>query len=849
MRPYLAIIKDSFREALHSYVLWALIVVLSSILLLLAPFSYSEQLVGNLPWGDVAEWRLLLISIKEGSQSEGPSPSKHIYGMLDEELQRKIDRLWEDLQADEEVENEANLGLRIVEVCTELHAELNRLLEEEDLYDARAWADVELTDEAQELVAKDSDELSQARLRRRNRLLLEAAYPVLVRKSIGVEYRPTYMGRTIAQIPVIGAPSATTKEAVVEWYKGYIGWLMNWVVTLIIVFVGIIFTSAIIPRMLEPGSITLLLSKPVRRSYLFLAKFLGGCAFMLLSAGYVVLGIFLLAGVRLGIWDPKVFMCIPLFTFVFAVYFSVSAYVGAIWRSAIVSVLVVIAFYWTCFFVGFAKVNLADSFLDAARMVDVVQAGPATLVVDEMENTYFWDQDAREWKQTFQRPMAFSMDRSKKPLLYDEENNRLLSTAVSFTPGTFGSGGMVLAVGRDEDAWAMKEGVALPPGTMDLFLETDGHLLAVSPLGFFRLVGDALPEEESGEDDATPAVEARDDANGEAARSNAAPANDDSETAPDSETATDGDAAVPANEPTREEFLEPESLSAPFQPVGPDKPLDVAGPMAVEMNHERKMIAVYTGGVVAVYEQNGEGNYVRLEKKEIPGGEQKAATLGFAGGTLIIGRDDGKVFVLEATTLRQIEEYTPEGEVPPRFIESAPGGKWFALLFQNRKLWLYDATEKKMQKADLWSQGDVSAVGFSGPDALLVVDRVARLRELELPSLAVARTLDPVELPQFESGELLGVKVSFMTFYRWVLTPLYTILPRPGELGWTMRYVMTGEKTATWDTEEQPGIGRSADISSHKHAQRDPWAPVISCGVFVAVMLALGCWYIERREF
>ena len=46
---------------------------------------------------------------------------------------------------------------------------------------------------------------------------------------------------------------------------------------------AILVTSTVIPQMFEPGSITLLLSKPVSRSLLFSAKFLGACAFVFLN--------------------------------------------------------------------------------------------------------------------------------------------------------------------------------------------------------------------------------------------------------------------------------------------------------------------------------------------------------------------------------------------------------------------------------------------------------------------------------------------------------------------------------------------------------------------------------------
>ena len=43
MRPYLAIIKDSFREALASRVLWVLLLLITFFLLALAPFGFRAE--------------------------------------------------------------------------------------------------------------------------------------------------------------------------------------------------------------------------------------------------------------------------------------------------------------------------------------------------------------------------------------------------------------------------------------------------------------------------------------------------------------------------------------------------------------------------------------------------------------------------------------------------------------------------------------------------------------------------------------------------------------------------------------------------------------------------------------
>jgi hypothetical protein len=217
------------------------------------------------------------------------------------------------------------------------------------------------------------------------------------------------------------------------------------------------------------------------------------------------------------------------------------------------------------------------------------------------------------------------------------------------------------------------------------------------------------------------------------------------------------------------------------------------------------------------------------------------------GDTLIVGREDGKVLVLNPKTLDEIKSLSPEGETPPRFIAAAPGGEWIAILFQNRKLWLYNAKNKRLQKAGLWSQGDISAVTFTSGETMLVVDNIARVRELELPSLTVTRTLSPAELPQLGEGwSVLGMKISYLTVHRYLITPLYNILPKPGELGRTLNYFVTGKKTLATSESE---VFTDRDISADRHLQRNPWTPVWSCAIFIAVMLALGCWMIEKREF
>ena len=232
-------------------------------------------------------------------------------------------------------------------LATRLAGMLNRLLSRRDLYDSTSWSAVRLESEASELLAGGIDSLSEEQLARLNRLLIESAYPI--------ELRPLPRSGAVRQLLGIGAghAAALRKDFVI---KTALVLLANFVVGMIGIFCGIVVTASIIPQTFEPGAIDLLLSKPVSRPLLFLTKFVGGCAFTLINAAYILGGLWLVVGLRHGIWYHSLAMCIPVFLVVFAVYYAVSALAGVIWRNTIVSVVVTFLFWGICWVPGVRQV-------------------------------------------------------------------------------------------------------------------------------------------------------------------------------------------------------------------------------------------------------------------------------------------------------------------------------------------------------------------------------------------------------------------------------------------------------------------------------------------------------------
>ena len=111
---------------------------------------------------------------------------------------------------------------------------------------------------------------------------------------------------------------------------------------------------------------------------------------------------------------------------------------------------------------------------------------------------------------------------------------------------------------------------------------------------------------------------------------------------------------------------------------------------------------------------------------------------------------------------------------------------------------------------------------------MLVADRVTRVTEYDVTTGEVQHCYAPT----------LGI---VERAYYYVIVPLYTVFPKPGELDKTITYLMSGEETRA--------TGRRSGNLEAAREQLHPWAPVWSSLVFMLATLTVACVYIERQEF
>lgn len=108
-------------------------------------------------------------------------------------------------------------------------------------------------------------------------------------------------------------------------------------------FLAVFASSGLIPSVMEPGRIELLLSKPVSRAHILLGRYAGNVLVVFLNSTAMVVGAWIILGVKTGIWWPVFLIAIATTTFIFAVLLAVVVLTGVLFESAALSTMIAVA--------------------------------------------------------------------------------------------------------------------------------------------------------------------------------------------------------------------------------------------------------------------------------------------------------------------------------------------------------------------------------------------------------------------------------------------------------------------------------------------------------------------------
>ena len=108
-------------------------------------------------------------------------------------------------------------------------------------------------------------------------------------------------------------------------------------------FLAVFASAGLVPSVLEPGRIELLLSKPISRTHLLIGRYIGNVLVISCNIVYLVMSVWIILGIKTGIWSSSFLLSIITTIFVFAVLLTVVVLIGVLFDSAALATMVSVA--------------------------------------------------------------------------------------------------------------------------------------------------------------------------------------------------------------------------------------------------------------------------------------------------------------------------------------------------------------------------------------------------------------------------------------------------------------------------------------------------------------------------
>ena len=135
-----------------------------------------------------------------------------------------------------------------------------------------------------------------------------------------------------------GSPWETTL------YFGVVRRAVQWWVVGVAPLLALFSMASVVPKTLKSGQAALLFTKSRGRSEVLLGRWAGGLLFAAVPAMICITGLFLTLGWRLGVWESRLFLALPVSLLFFAVLSAVTVMLGVLTKSSSASLVVTLIF-------------------------------------------------------------------------------------------------------------------------------------------------------------------------------------------------------------------------------------------------------------------------------------------------------------------------------------------------------------------------------------------------------------------------------------------------------------------------------------------------------------------------
>lgn len=790
MRPYLAILVDSYWEAVGNRVLWALLCCWSVVIVCLCPFGLVAERSYELTSSDIINRDAILKQLIRAANGQGSASAKAVVKLLPTEFV-------EDLRnRNPDAPNDQNSG-RIS--YSQIAEALNNLLDKRELYSEQSFPNAALRSTIKPLLEKPIDRLNTEQLEELNRKLLQQAFASELQTPRGEQIWIGYAGIKIGE--PLGLDRRFLREIIESRVLAII---VKLGLGMAAVFVAIVVTSPIIPDTFRSGSLHLMLSKPISRSLLYLFKFFGGCIFVLINITFLICGLFLVVGWRFGIWNTGLLACIPLLMFVFIIFYSVSALVGIVWGNSVICVVACLVFWLFCAVVG----ALRSGFLPAAELTPqitrfhVVQ--DRLLAVTQGGALNIWNDQFSVWQPAVE--MDYRRNGRILGPIFDQKRNQLLVRGDARTPfGMFWANSRKLSVvelttdnqpdairnqttrtrvpktaeeAREKAYWTVEAGPEMP-GLMMEFVQLGDEIIAVTRSEIKRLDWSKIELAE-------------------------------------------------ASEKLFFGFRPPVGQTDPFVTAMPnDYTIDETVSVAVAPNQQQ--LFVYHSGTLDLLELSAKTKkFTQVRSIKLDGVGSEAAILMANDAYCIIARDGLPLKILDYQLTEIGTALSLPNGADVRHLTRVPNSPLFSVITHSGEWYTLDPTTARIKSVASPIRAVFTAAFWLDTSRVWVAVKPHTAMLLNLGTGTIERQLSPAPS-------------RLDWFYWWVANPLYYVNPKPAALDQAMSYLLTGKDTQSLEIV-------TTDLKTAR-VELEVWQPIVSNSLFVVLMLFLGCWYLIRKEF
>jgi hypothetical protein len=807
MKPYIAILIDSFWEAVGNKVLWALLIGWTLVLLGLAPFGYISERSFLLSSADIDNRGQLIEKLSKGAKGQGSNAIQSIASKLDPDFLERLARATSD---------EDSQGQRRIN-SSELAKELNAAITAGGLYSVEAFPTANRRKRLLPLIeASENASINEADVEELNRELLQLAFPLELNRPQGEQLWIGYAGFKI------GEPLPISRRQIKQFLEPILlGAIIKLGLGILAVFVAIVVTSPIIPDTFRSGSLHLLLSKPISRVWLYLSKFFGGCIFVLVNITFVLIGLYFIAGLRFDIWNNGLLACVPLLMFVFVIFYSVSALAGLLWGNSIVCVVACMVFWLFCFSIGFMHDAMLPQVEVLPQITRIRKIEDHIMAVNEKGELTVWNDEFAVWqpaleaevrgqartfgpiydassrlvvsKSFFRTPFGGLQARSRKLSLirlggerqnaeeqgasHSEQDSATSDEEPSVALDEVRTGDVPTSASeaRDTPVWMSDPGPELPAQLFEI-LELGDGILAVCRGGLYQLDFERLDLVEASQQGLfgikLPWLSQN-------AFVNIAP---------------------------KDYFLS-ENSHAAVKPAGDG------------------LIVFSSGNLDSL---SFDGSQLRLEHNvKLDGDGTEAALVQMNDSYCVVARDGLPLKILDAE-LNPLSELELPADQKSRQLAWIPGTNDLAIVTHTGNLLRLNCQTSSVSEIDFAFSGSCTCMRWQDADTVWLGVKPNHVYLLNMKTGLIEQRYAPRS-------------TTLEKIYRWGVNPVYILNPKPAALDNAMGYVLSGNQTQA--------LNLVTNDLEAAQLELDIWSPIFSNLAFVAVMLGISCIYVSRKEF